>query len=69
VLAQSEDGCAKASVSMHAGVTAATPVQLDFSRADEKSYAEAMKLFSRFVWLARRSCVSFSSKNVVFMSG
>ncbi|KAJ7718106.1 hypothetical protein B0H14DRAFT_3521809 [Mycena olivaceomarginata] len=44
----------KLDIEAHAcgGVTAATPAQLDFSRADERSYVEAMKTFSRFVWLA-----------------
>jgi hypothetical protein len=58
----------RAGVSMHVGVTAVTPAQLDFSRADKKSYTEAMKAFSKFVWLACRCCVA-SHQKVVLMSG
>jgi hypothetical protein len=36
-------------------VTSVTPAKLDFSRADAKSYGEAMRAFSRFVWGACKS--------------
>lgn len=45
---------------MHAGVTAVTPPKLDFSRADQKSYEEVMRLFSKFVWGARKAFCFYS---------
>ncbi|KAJ7796847.1 hypothetical protein B0H14DRAFT_3494349 [Mycena olivaceomarginata] len=39
-------------LSLHAGVTSASPAKLDFSRADARTYADVMKTFSRFVWNA-----------------
>ncbi|KAJ6482262.1 hypothetical protein C8R47DRAFT_1073558 [Mycena vitilis] len=35
---------------LHAGVTADTAAMLDFSRADEKVYADVIRKFSHFVW-------------------
>jgi hypothetical protein len=38
-----------------------TPAKLDFSRADEKVYAEVMRNFSRFVWGACKSSFIYST--------
>lgn len=41
--------------SLHAGVGPDTPAQLDFTKASPEEYDQFAKIFSRFVWNARKS--------------
>ncbi|KAK7050123.1 hypothetical protein R3P38DRAFT_3173183 [Favolaschia claudopus] len=41
-------------IDLHAGVTAATPAELDFSKAEPPVYQDVVRKYSKFVWNARK---------------